>query len=81
MKQNLSWCLIALFLFANGSLIAAEEQAEGDQGKMSVEKIIEDCEKQYNEQNYPDADERNRLVDQCIDDNTAADPNQPAAAE
>jgi hypothetical protein len=78
MKSYLPWSLAILLLAASGSTLMAEEKAEGESGKMSIEMIVENCEKQYNEENYPDPDERNKLIDQCIDDNSAA---QPAAAE
>lgn len=78
MKSYFSWSLAILLLAASGSTLMAEEKTDGDSGKMSIEMIVENCEKQYNEENYPDPDERNKLIDQCIDENSAS---QPAAAE
>lgn len=75
MKSYLSWSLALLILLAGSSSLMAEEKAEG---KMSIEQVVENCEKQYNEQNYPDPDERNKLIDQCIDENSAS---QPAASD
>jgi len=77
MKSYLPWSLALLLLVANSSALMAEEKAEGA-GKMSIEAIVENCEKQYSEENYPDPDERNKLIDQCIDEKSAA---QPAASE
>ena len=62
MKSYLPWSLAILLLAASGSTLMAEEKAEGESGKMSIEMIVENCEKQYNEENYPDPDERNKLT-------------------
>ena len=77
MKSYLPWFMALLLLVANSSALMAEEKAEGG-GKMSIESIVENCEKQYSEEQYPDPDERNKLIDQCIDEKSAA---QPAASE
>ena len=47
------------------------EEGEGDSKSMQIEKIIADCENQYKEEEVPDPEERNRLIDQCIDEQTA----------
>ncbi|WP_455374801.1 hypothetical protein [Kaarinaea lacus] len=78
MKSYLPWSLAVLLFVASGSTLMAEEKAEGDSSKMNIEMVVENCEKQYNEENYPDPDERNKLIDQCIDENSAS---QPAASE
>lgn len=78
MKSYLSWALVLLFILLSNTTLMAEENTGGESGQLSVEKIVEDCEKQYTEETYPDPDERNKLIDQCIDDNTGG---QPAASE
>ena len=77
MKSYLPWSMAVLLFAATGSTLMAEEKADGDSGKMTIEMVVENCEKQYNEQNYPDPDERNNLIDQCIDENSAS--KSPAA--
>lgn len=76
MKHYSPWLLAILLLTATGSNALAEEKAESESSQLAIEKIVEDCEKQYNEQNYPDPDERNNLIDQCIDEKAANIPGQ-----
>ena len=77
MKSYLPLSLAILLLAANSSALMAEEKAEGG-SKMSIEAVVENCEKQYSEDKYPDPDERNKMIDQCIDENSGS---QPAAAD
>ena len=79
MRQYLPSALALISLLVFGSTALAEEKAPNESGQLSIEKVIEDCEKQYSEQMYPDPDERNKLIDQCIDDNSVDQP--PASAE
>jgi len=44
--------------------------AEDDNDKMKIEKVIVACEEKYTEDKYPDADERNKLIDKCIEENS-----------
>jgi len=79
MKSYLLW-LLAVFLFAaSGSTLMAEGKSDGDGGKMSIEAVVENCEKQFDEKKYPDEDERNKLIDQCIDEHPVS--QAPASAE
>lgn len=71
MKVFLSWTLALLLLISATSLLASEEQG-GSAGAMKIEQIIEACEKQHPEGNFSDPEERDKAIDQCIDDKTAA---------
>lgn len=75
MKYLSTWVLALTLLIAPYSILLAEEKTDSEAGQLSIEKIIADCEKQYNEQIYPDSDERSKLIDQCIDDNSASQPS------
>ena len=79
MKSYLPW-LLAVLLFAVGSsTLMAAEKSSSDNGKMSIEEVVENCEKQFSEQKYPDEDERNKLIDQCIDEHPVS--QAPASAD
>ena len=69
MKYYLSLCTALLMLALSTSLFAAEE---GSSEKMTEEAAITTCEGKYTAETYPDEDERNKLIDQCVTDNTAA---------
>lgn len=71
MKVFLSWTLASLLLISATSLLASEEQGESS-GAMKIEQIIEECEKKHPEGNFSDPEERDKAIDQCIDDKTAA---------
>ena len=43
-----------------------------------IEKVITMCEEQYNENVYPDVEERNKLVDQCIEENSSSQESTDA---
>lgn len=70
MKVLLSWTLSLLFLISVTSVIASEEEG-GSSSSMKIEKVIEECEKQYPEGNFSDPEERDKAIDQCIDEKTA----------
>lgn len=70
MKVYMSVAFIALIMLGAGAVYSADEETS----KMDIEKIIQLCEEQYAEDKYPDVDERNKLIDQCIDENTPASP-------
>jgi len=72
MKSYLPWSLAVVLFFANGSALFAAEKSEGDAGQMSIEKVVEECEGKFSEDKYPDADERNKMIDKCIDENSAS---------
>lgn len=79
MRSYLPWLLAVLFFIAGGSTLMAEEKSGDSGGKMGIEEVVENCEKQFNEQKYPDEDERNKLIDQCIDEHPIS--KAPASAE
>ena len=63
--------LLALFtLTLSAPLFAEEEQT--DSGKLTEEAAVALCEKQITAEEYPNEEERNKQIDQCITDNTAA---------
>ncbi len=71
MKVLLSLTLALFFLTSAASLLASEEQG-GSGSAMKIEQIIEECEKKHPEGNFSDPEERDKAIDQCIDDKTAA---------
>jgi hypothetical protein len=74
MKTKLLLCLSALLLLSTTSLFAADEDtAKADASDSDA--VITMCENQYTMEIYPDEEERNKLIDQCITENS------PAAAE
>lgn len=78
MKPYLRYAPMFILLIALSSTPLAQENTVNESGQLSIEKIVEDCEKQYSEQIYPDPEERNKLIDQCIDDNTVDQPPTPS---
>ena len=72
MKQILPWCLAISFLAICNPALSAEDSGKAEAEKMTIESIIASCEEQYTVETYPDAEERNKLIDQCIEDNSAA---------
>jgi hypothetical protein len=61
--------LALLTLAVSCPVLASESQS--DSGKMNIELVIATCEEQYTAEMYPDAEERSKLIDQCIEDNSA----------
>ena len=81
MKYCLSKSLIMFamaILAINIPVLLAAEQDDSGAGKMNIEKVVEMCEDQYNESVYPDADERNKLIDQCIEENSTGQESSGA---
>ena len=72
MKTKISFLLSALFILVSTPVFSADD----DSDKMKIEKIISACEDQYPEDKYPDADERNKLVDKCIEENSPSSAQQ-----
>lgn len=69
MKQIFFICMASLALSISSPVFSAEEGKEmDDSSKMMIENIIASCEKQYTAEMYPDTDERNSLIDQCVED-------------
>jgi len=72
MKQFFFLCMTALALSVSSPVFSADENKEADdESKMTVEKIIASCESQYTADLYPDTEERNKLVDQCVEESSA----------
>ena len=70
MKTKLLFCLCALSLLATSVVFAAEE--EGGMKESDAEAVIAKCEDQYTSEAYPNEEERDKLIDQCIADNSPA---------
>jgi len=70
----------AKFVFLLAALLstvaAPVYSADDDSEKMKIEKVIATCEDQYSEDKYPDADERNKLIDKCIEENSPSTSQQ-----
>jgi len=73
MKQFFFLCMAALALTISNPVFSADENKDdmADSSKMTIEKVIESCESQYTSEAYPDTEERNKLVDQCVEENSA----------
>jgi hypothetical protein len=74
MKTKLLLCLFALLLVTTTTLFAADEN-DAEAKPADSDTVIAQCESQYSAETYPDEEERNKLTDQCIDENS------PASAE
>ena len=72
MKNNFSMFLGALLILAASPVFSADE----DSDKIKIEEIISNCEDQYPEEKYADADERNKLIDQCIEEKSPSTTTQ-----
>lgn len=68
MKTTLLFCLSAFLLLATTTLFAADEKADASDS----DAVITMCENQYTAETYPDEEERNKLIDQCISENSPA---------
>jgi len=73
MKRFLLLCMTALALGISYPVFSADEdqntdQAADDASKLSIEKTIAACEDQFPTESYPDTEERNKLIDQCVDE-------------
>lgn len=79
MKSYLPWLLVVLLFAVGGSTLMAAEKSDSESGKMSIEAVVENCEKQFNDEKYPDEEERNKLIDKCIDEHPVS--QAPASAE
>jgi hypothetical protein len=72
MKQLFFLCMASFALSISSPVFSADENKDmADPSEMAIEKIIASCEKQYTAEMYPDADERDKLVDQCIEENSS----------
>jgi hypothetical protein len=74
MKTKLLLCLAALTLMASNALYAADENDEKSESA-ELGAVITMCEEQYTPETYPDDEERNRLIEQCINDNSPQSAN------
>lgn len=68
MKSVLSCCL-ALVLLAMYSPAFSAEDSEAD--KAGIESVIASCEQEYTVEAYPDEEERNKIIEQCIEKNAS----------
>lgn len=72
MKQFFFMCITSLALSISSPVFSADENKEmDDSSNMNIENIIASCEKQFTAEMYPDTDERNNLIDQCVEDNSS----------
>ena len=68
MKTKLLLCLSAFLLMTASTLFAADEKADASDS----DAVITMCENQYTAETYPNEDERDKLTDQCISENSPA---------
>jgi hypothetical protein len=61
--------ILAGFIYI-GSAIAAEEGQEEQQSMSSQtgDEVVAMCEEKFTADNYPDEEERNKLIDECINE-------------
>lgn len=71
MKTKLLLCLSALLLVATTTLFAADEN-NADATPADSDAVVTKCENQYSAETYPDEEERNKMIDQCIGENSPA---------
>jgi hypothetical protein len=71
MKTKLLLCLAALFLVATTNVFAADEN-DAEARANDSESVVAMCENQYTAETYPDEEERDKLIDQCISENSPA---------
>lgn len=72
MKQFFFLSMTFIALSISSPVFSADENKEmDDASSMAIENIIASCEKQYTADMYPDTDERNNLIDQCIEDKSS----------
>ena len=72
--------LLAASLFSFTGVMASEEAGEGsDKQAPSSEEVVAMCEDKFNSEKYSDENERNNLIDACINEST--DKMAPAAEE
>lgn len=75
MKKSLfaSAVLVGLLSLLGVAYAADEEQ---DQKSVDVDQVVSMCEEQYSAESYADENERNRLIDQCIESHLNAGQNK-----
>ena len=71
--------VIVLTVLLSGAVVAQEKELDltEDQQASVVDQVIESCEAQYSIETYTDENERNNLIDQCVDDALKANRTQP----
>ena len=63
--------LLAASLFSFTGVMASEEAGEGsDKQAPSSEEVVAMCEDKFNSEKYSDENERNNLIDACINEST-----------
>ncbi|WP_455217320.1 hypothetical protein [Kaarinaea lacus] len=72
MKQFFLLCMASLALVVSSTVFSAEEGKSMDESSdPAMEAIIAACEKQYSAEAYTNTEERETLIEQCIDDKVA----------
>ena len=71
MKSVFSCCLALLLLAIYSPAFSAEDAEASDSGKTSVEAVIASCEQEYTVEAYPDEEERNKMIESCIEKSTS----------
>jgi hypothetical protein len=67
MKFVLACCLALCLAVFYSPAFSAEESDNSDSAKTSIESIIASCEQEYTVDSYPDEEERNKMIEQCIE--------------
>jgi hypothetical protein len=71
MKSVLSCCLALVLLAMYSPAFSAEDTEASESAKLSIESIIASCEQEYTVEGYPDEEERNKMIEQCIEKSTS----------
>ncbi|WP_455199261.1 hypothetical protein [Kaarinaea lacus] len=72
MKQFFLLCMTLIALSASSAVFSAEDSKDMDESSnQAMDKLIAACEKQYTADSYPNVEERENLIEQCIDDKAA----------
>ncbi len=62
--------LAAGLLCFSGAMASDEAGEGGNKQELSSEEVVAMCEDKFNSANYPDENERNNLIDACINEST-----------
>ena len=73
--NKLATVTAALLLSFFCATVIASEENDDKMSVASTDEYVTSCEKQYSADVYPDAEERNVLVDQCINEKEEANQN------
>jgi hypothetical protein len=60
--------ILAGFIFVASAIAAEDGQEEQSMSSPTGDEIVAMCEEKYSADSYPDEDERNKVIDECINE-------------